>query len=218
MSLIYKGKVVGGYDDFEVIDWRTHGCEFKLGRDAVKKRVVPCTQGVAHWTGGEGTFKGCYNTLRKRVTPKAPKGLSVQFYMNQEGTIYQYCDLDLSCVHAGAPTNGKSYAMEIACKGFPPASSKHPRGIYRDEVHGKPRRMLFMYPEQIDAAIAFFGFVNDLLGIPQRLPRIQGEVPKTVVPSRYRRTFKGLLAHYHISYQKHDPGTNTIAAFEDEGW
>lgn len=212
---LYQGKQ---FESVELDVQRSPSLEFKLGRDAVRKRNAPIDLIVVHWTAGEGSAKNCFNVLKNRKSPKAPRGLSVQFYGDYYGKLTQYCDLDLVALHAGA-YNGRSIGIEIQNKGVPPENKKFPRGRYLTELKGKKRSLLMFNLDQVEMLLVWLDDMCSLLDIPRKLPRDKhGEVPRVLMTPKAIAAHKGVIFHYHLSGPKIDPGTQLIDTLVDEGY
>ena len=220
MALIYRGREV--QCDSRVIDWRESGLQFKPGSNGVRRRgSVPIQAWVWHWTAGEGNEKGCFRVLSGR-------GLSVQFYIRFDGVVFQYCDVDLICAHAGKPFNGLSLGTEMQSVGDGKPNPRFVRVRARETIHGMTAMRSQFYPAQITAAINLrFACAAAATDHRDRLsigfPRgTDGLIPTRLMPLKDRLAAieKGDhdFAHYMISRKKRDPGLHFIERLKVVGF
>lgn len=192
MALIYRGEELATPPDLRVIDWREHGLTWALGKCGTRKRREKLTQFVWHWTGGVGNVRACHRVLTNR-------GLSVQLFLDGDGTVYQYVDLDTVCSHAGSPTNGRSIGIEQQCVGHGPG----PGVRLPETVHGLTRQTAqFTIAQQAAARLL-------RLALAPIIP-IKVLPDTTAIPLERRNRHVGDLAHYQISASKRDPGVHCM--------
>lgn len=195
MSVIVGGRIVPV--DARVRTWHEHGLTFVCGKRAQTRAVV------LHWTGGEGQSTQVYRTLKTR-------GLSVQFLIEQDGTIIQYTDADAYCSHAGG-ANAWTVGIEIANAATPTTNLAWPREVYRETIHGRTFRCARFYPEQLDAAFHLTRALCLAYGLPLDVPRGKdGELIRGVLPLRVLAEYRGVLGHYHLTTRKNDPGAEIL--------
>jgi hypothetical protein len=165
------------------------------------------SQFVVHWDAALSA-KSCRDILIKR-------GLSVQFMIDNDGTIYQAVDCNHICWHA-APVNNVSIGVEISNAVYTKYQNHYikegfgPRPlIKKTEVHsGMYGPMLGFYDVQIDALKALIKAVHNYYGVPLEVPKdVSGKMFNTVhkKTDKELQAFKGVVAHYHISKNKYDP-------------
>ena len=228
-SILVRGKQV------ELVGDAVHGCiqpaesglEFLPTNTRCKPREGNPTLITIHNKGGEGDGKQTYNYLK---SPK--KRLSVEFSIDRDGTIWQYCDpAVLSCAHMGAG-NTRSIGVEVANTVIPFDDARTPdnerriflrggysgvkaqlfygRGnhveLYRD---GIKRRVLDHLPAQKKAVRSL---VRTLLSafptIPARLPRTT--IKGTVTGDRMPADWTGVAGHLHFQPSGYEVATAHI--------
>ena len=156
---------------------------------------------VTHWDVCLNS-NSCYKVLEKR-------GISVHFGIDNDGTIFQWLDMQHAGWHAGGRTwNHKSVGVEISNayslkyqswyerKGF------GPRPVMEGaKVHGKTcSTHLGFYDVQLEALAALWEAVSYATGIPLALPSTDNAVD----PDCVRGDFKGFCNHYHLTKRKID--------------
>jgi N-acetyl-anhydromuramyl-L-alanine amidase AmpD len=156
------------------------------------------TRAVAlHWTGGEGGGEQVYRVLRER-------GLSVQFFIDQEGHIWQYADASVRCAHIGT-ANGYTIGIEIANRANGKPHPKWPREAYEERVHGKSFQCSAFYPAQVAAATELTQTLCRAYGLPYETPASDTELSAAEL-----KTVRGVLAHFHVTRRKVDCGTRLL--------
>jgi N-acetyl-anhydromuramyl-L-alanine amidase AmpD len=185
-----------------------------------------------------GTSQRCFFVLHDL------RGLSVQFMLDIDGTIYQTMDLKERAWHAGI-ANTRSIGIEIANMGaYATSASLAPLeewyekdadgqvyitipdrfgdggvrvpGTYRParnelivgEINGTRYRQYDLTPQQYAALIRLTAALSTLF------PRIDLDYPRasdgTVLNRALTReefdAYQGVLAHWHVTEQKQDPG------------
>ena len=165
----------------------------------VIERTRNVRQFVVHWDAALSA-KSCRDILKRR-------GLSVQFAIDNDGTIYQYCDANHVCWHA-PPVNWVSIGVEISNavelkyqkhyerKGF----GKRPV-VKCPKINGKYYgKILAFYPEQIEALKALVKSVQSYyVGIDSKTPEIVG----LHKPSQKELVeYSGIVHHYHVDANK----------------
>jgi N-acetyl-anhydromuramyl-L-alanine amidase AmpD len=200
----------------DIYNWTNHGMRFETHDPNHYARLTRpdgtpnLTMGVLHWTGGEGDHRAVYNTLRKRE-------LGVHFFVDYKGRIFQYADPAVTvCPHAGA-VNRYAYGVEIQCRGTNHSEllqKRRPRGVERQELHGKPASVALFGSDQIEAVTGLCDAFADLEVHPRRIPD-SGDL---IADPDARKKFKGVLGHLHVSSKKLDPGMQIFDALAEEGW
>lgn len=186
------------------------------GLRSVRKRREPLRAIVLHWTGGIGDPAQVYRTLRSRVTPNAPEGLSIHYVVGSDGLVVQMASENLVCLHAGL-ANEWSIGIEVVCPGFPgtlqakeAARGVH-RDLYRDSLRGRWVRMLDYTARQQEAVVVLVEALCDAFSIPKRVPcEKDGSLARRKLTSPELANFSGVLGHYHAHDQKMDPGTRPL--------
>lgn len=217
-----SGLIVGGVVvpcEVPVFNWHDTGLEFHPGDGARKRAKTLIDLFVWHWTGGEGNAQTLFNVLDGRE-------LGVEFYIDQEGWVYQFADpLFTDTFDAGA-FNPRSVGCEISCYGFtgkdrePPGEWGKKRETYVTMMNGRRRVFARFFPAQIKSAMALgLAISNAIPSIPKVVPvgpdwkLYPNEVPDRLM--RPRGGFKGHVGHYHLTDQKSDPGHDLLQAFLD---
>jgi N-acetylmuramoyl-L-alanine amidase len=113
-----------------------------------------------------GTARQCFNILHDH------RGLSVQFMLDTDGTIYQTCDVKERAFHA-TKSNPRSVGIEIANIGaYPPTDPKRTLDTwYRKDDSGSVRMVLPVFLAR-NSGIRTPNFVAR----PIRQERVQGEI------------------------------------------
>lgn len=193
MALIIDNKPI--QTNLNVIDWHTHNLTFS--KPNLKPGLFEKTLVVHHWTGGEGGYKQVHNVLKNR-------GLSVQFFIAQDGTIYQYCDVKAWAFGAGY-VNKRAISIEIGSKGMGKPSDKYPRTSHIDTIRGKKVKVLDFYDAQTKSAKELTKVLCAELNIPLVIP----QEDKTYSVEELNK-FNGVCGHYHISLNKTDCGSKLL--------
>ena len=204
-NLVYRG-------DFIPIDWNkvvlwSEEKGLKLNsknyRPYFEKRKI--NSFVNHWDVCLNS-KSCAKVLNNR-------GLSVHFLIDNDGTIYQLCDINHMCFHAGGKVNKSSIGVEIANAYYPKYQSWYVKKgfgerpiISGETVHGrKMKDFTGFYPVQLEALKALWKSINKGVGLPLECPVDENEKILKKVDSRCARgSFKGFINHYHITSKKID--------------
>lgn len=160
---------------------------------------------VNHWDVCLNS-KSCARVLNKR-------GLSVHFLIDNDGTIYQLCDINHMCFHAGSKVNPTSIGVEISNAYYPKYQNWYVKNGYGERplaegasVHGRSMDTFTdFYPVQKEALKALWQSIHENIGIPLATPLDDlGETLKTTSQKSARGTFKGFISHYHITRKKID--------------
>ena len=205
-NIVYNGK-------FFPINWKKvvlwdepHGLEMNKGTysDYSGKEPRDISMFVNHWDVCLSS-KSCADVLNKRK-------VSVQFCIDNDGTIYQLADMQHACWHAGSRTvNHKSVWVEISnafCLKYQDWYTKRfgPRPIIDDAVvHGKKLEThLGFYPIQIEALKALWEAVSNACDIPLEAPTKNGELDTGENKDVSSGQFEGFVNHYNITARKID--------------
>lgn len=195
-----------------VLDWFAMRMAFrKLGRRTKTTKIV------LHWTGGTGDAFRVHDTLLER-------GLSVHFCVDKTGDVYQFCDANAVCSHAGRLDDGFTSAnvdtigIEIinrATVDLAPGSDDG-RSSVTDSIHGRSVSYAGYYPEQIEAVRHLCESLCKAYNLPMAVPmspdKFGGEpklVTRALSTARWH-AHRGLVGHYHARSTKLDPGPSLL--------
>lgn len=204
----------------DVYNWHDTGLETVIGgNNKARTMRQDIDLFVVHWTGGYGDAEQLFNVLNRRA-------LGVEYFIDYEGRIVQYCDpLIVNTADAGF-VNPRSVGVEVQCRGFPP--KKAGRGVpgqkaYSDRIRGRSIHMLDFTKAQkrsLDALItAHREHEHRMLTIPRTLPRNdRGGLLRDTMTRREVRNYSGVIGHYHISKRKTDPGTAPLLYLDGLGY
>jgi hypothetical protein len=161
---------------------------------------------VCHWDVCLSS-KTCHKVLEKR-------GISVHFAIDNDGTIYQFMDMNDVAYHAGGRTwNNKSIGVEIANAYYPKYQGWYKKNglgerplVEGATVHGKTLDpFMDFYPEQYEALKALMKAVHEATGIPLEAPLDRsGNTNTTVSKKAADGRFEGFVSHYHLKRGKID--------------
>lgn len=203
-NLVYRG-------NFIPIDWKKvvlwsepDGLKINSSnyRPYFEKRKI--NSFVNHWDVCLNSAS-CVRVLNRR-------GLSVHFVIDNDGTIYQLCDINHMAFHAGT-ANKSSIGVEIANAYYPKYQGWYEkRGFGKRPIlenqtcHGSNMKpFMGFYPVQLEALKALWKSLHEGVGIQLDCPVDEnGETLKTVDKQASRGTFKGFVSHYHITRKKID--------------
>lgn len=240
MTLLFQGRDILTEMDFDedyfeeigvappvIQSWKETGFELTWAKGGVKPQPDSPNLVVFHWTGGEGNAAQVFKTLRSRET-RDGRGLSCHLYIDYNGVITQYCDLDTITRHASA-VNGRSIGIEMQNRAFPfrdaaleaKADKRASRGVFRQTILGREHGVLGFSAAQLDAVRAIGHLLCDAFEIPKLVPGDRAKVDAAredqedgfiltdPFPQHAVSTFRGVCGHYHVhmKHQKLDPGT-----------
>lgn len=200
--------------------WHKHGLEFRPGKGARKRDPnTPIDLFVVHVTGGEGAPPAMFATLNQRE-------LGVEFAIDIEGVIWQFCDPLLVDTFDAGPINKRSIGVEIVNYGYRADPKTVPlkgkaRPLYDCVIHGRRVVMARSNPAQLKALVALADTLTSCpaLKIPRKLPRTKsGEVHGRLMDSAEIAAFAGVLGHLHVSGAKIDPGMDVFDALDAAGY
>jgi N-acetyl-anhydromuramyl-L-alanine amidase AmpD len=215
--------VVGGREvhcEAPVIGWKEHGLHF-AGVDRHETRAI-----VVHHTGGAGLAPQVFRTLRTRLSLRTgkPMNLSAHFCVEPTGVVYQYCDANLRCQHAGSidDTDGdglqeSANACTVGIEVVNPASGMQitrgvRRALVREEIHGVEQVSSAFTVEQTASTLALIHALCGAYGLPVDVPMDGDGVLATVMPEADFRRFRGVCGHLHLTRRKRDPGLAILRA------
>ena len=149
----------------------------------------------------------CYKVLSKI-------GISVHFSIDNDGTIYQFMDMNDVAWHAGGKVwNNRSLGVEISNAFYPKYQSWYEKRDFGSRplitdahVHGKKLEdHLGFYPIQLEALKALMRAVNKCTGIPLQAPLDRSGKTNTKVSKKAADgRFEGFISHYHLTTRKID--------------
>lgn len=179
----------------------------------------------AHWTGGSNSAPGVFQTLRTRTNPQGKRlNLSVHFCVNPDGTIYQFCDADRRCAHAGSVDdsdhdghqlsgNAKSIGIEAVNPAGPKVTDKAHRELLKETIHGEDIVYSSFTPEQVVSYLLLIQALCHAYDLPLTVPLdASGHVLAGVMDEPSFAAFTGVIGHFHLTERKRDPGLALIRA------
>lgn len=149
----------------------------------------------------------CWNVLQNE------RGLSCHFLIDNDGTIYQTCDLAIMAYHA-SEWNVNSIGVELCNRGD---AKKEPTYYSRHGVNRpvKPCKINNNTILSFDFTAEQYDSMTKLARALQRvLPNLPAEYPQTsagvqswqTMPTSATFSYSGYIGHYHLTNQKWDPG------------
>ena len=157
----------------------------------------------------------CFKVLKKR-------GISVQFMIDNDGTIYQTMDTCHIAWQAGRGWNSKTIGVEISNAYYPKYQSWYERKgfgsrpiVKNAKVRGRSLSThLGFYEVQKQAAAALWQAISVGHGIPLVTPtNADGSENNHTLSDRDLRSFKGIVHHYHLTSRKIDCGGFDITKY-----
>jgi hypothetical protein len=203
--IICNGKPVK-IDWSKVVLWDEPGgliCEPNQYRSRKTNRRVKMF--LLHWDA-------CLDSRSMAGVLKA-RGLSVQFAIDNDGTIYQLMDTKHVAWHAKG-VNNISVGVEIANAVLPKHQAWYKKNLFglrpvieEMKVHGKKlSKHLGFYSVQEEALKALTRAVCEAHDIPFETPvDADGNLIMGVDPRVTGRTFKGVAGHFQVTTRKVDP-------------
>jgi len=192
--------------------WNETGLAFRDRPKRTETRAV-----WLHLTGGERGGDGVFETLHDR-------GVSVNFCIDQDGTIWQYCDASVATAHAGGSdvvlsANPWAVGIEICNRAnAEPSHKRWPREVASDVIRGEPFKATRFYPAQIQSAVALCNALCRAYGLPMDVPReVDGSIAARTLTIDELRSFRGVGGHFHNHLGKRDPGTEVLKSVADAG-
>jgi N-acetyl-anhydromuramyl-L-alanine amidase AmpD len=162
-------------------------------------------------------------TRRDKATKKL-LNLSVHFCVEPNGNVYQFCDADRRCAHAGSvdDTDRDGFqlsgnACSVGIEVVNPASEMQVargirRALVREEIHGVEQVATAFTAEQTASTIALARSLCSAYGLPLDVPMDGENVLETVMPEHEFRTFRGVCGHLNLTTRKRDPGLAILRA------
>lgn len=199
--------------------WYDHGMQYTSENTAVARRLPPRWL-VYHWTGSSRDGEEGATILFNSLLHREPVGLSVEFFIDNSGCIWQFADpADVRCRHCSR-VNELSIGVEVSGLGW---AKKKP---YRTEwptyrsppLRGGWKPTLYDYnPDQQRAANALAVAVCDATGIPKH---VEQEPWERRPAGFFEDTEGGICGHVHAAwlskkYPKIDPGSRPLQAIAE---
>tara|TARA_Y100000389_G_scaffold203022_1_gene250138 strand:- start:1114 stop:2001 length:888 start_codon:yes stop_codon:yes gene_type:complete len=165
------------------------------------KAKRPIKMFVNHWDVCLSS-ESCVKILNRRK-------VSVQFCIDNDGTIYQTMDMQHAAWHAGnRAVNHSSVGVEISDAYYPKYQSWYVSKGHGErpivsgaEVHGeKLEDFLGFYPVQLEALAALWEAIHSCTDTPFELPKEDCVVSPDVASGK----FAGFVNHYHVTNRKID--------------
>lgn len=222
-------------DGLKVVSYASPGgLEFDVTHRGAWKREETLDKFCIHAKGAEGSAAMTWSFLRA-------KGLGIQFSIERDGTVYQYCDpAFVATAHAGH-INDTSCGVEMTNAVFPVSPNPHSRPLLTELYVGRrpddtsynketTRKVLGMLAPQLDALVLLAGAVCGFLRIPRVIPARQGRVWSGLLPELkprvgdWKRTggrllpYQGVMGHYHVTNSHVDPTGDCFSALLDAGF
>lgn len=156
---------------------------------------------VTHWDVCLSS-SSCYRVLEKR-------GISVHFGIDNDGTIFQWLDLQHAAWHAGGRSwNHSSVGVEMSNAHDLKYQSWYKKNVGAERpvitdamCHGmKMKPFTGFYDVQLDALAALWEAVSFACDIPLELPKAANTVDRDCKQNE----FEGFCNHYHLTERKID--------------
>ena len=200
-AILYKGKKFPIKWDKVILPSDPGGMQHDNGYEhAKRKRKV--SMFVAHWDVCLNS-KSCF-----RVLNNTSRSASIHFAIDNDGTIYQFLDMNHVAWHASKRSvNKKSVGVEISNAYYPKYQNWYKKNgfgkrpmITDATVHGKKMEpFMDFYPVQKEALKALMEAVHNCLDIPLEAP--EGD---TVVKEVASGKYKGFVHHFNVVKNKID--------------
>jgi hypothetical protein len=181
-------------------------CEYGTFSSYAGKPKRKITMFVNHWDVCLSA-SSCARVIAKR-------GISVQFCIDNDGTIYQLHDMQHAAWQAGnRAVNNTSVGVEISNAYYPKYQERYVKAGHGErplvkgaEVHGTTLKpFLGFYPKQITALKALWRAVHNATDVPMECPtNDDGSLDTTVHPTVPSGEYKGIINHYNVTRRKID--------------
>lgn len=206
--------------DFDIVTWHESGLLFTPKKGGVRSRNQPIMSLLHHATTGETTPQQFYRNITS-VKTKDGRGYSCHFYGLYDGRVYQMAPLDVITRHGGvmnAVSVGTEFQNRLVPRPDVPLWERNfPRGKYEATIHDRTRTLLMLSADQLDMAIALTNVLCEELEIPKKTPG-NFKLCTTVLAGKRAQSYRGVLAHYHTSKNRFDPGTQLFQELVNEGY
>ena len=209
-ALIAGGKVLPTSCTVKL--WRDTGLGFTGLRRRQETRHL-----IHHWTGGSRPGPQVFDVLRQR-------GLSVHLCVDPDGTVWQFCDLDRRCSHAGSLDDWDHDGHELSANAWSigvevvnPAAPRSPvqgvqRAVVREAIHGQAQDATCFTASQTRALLELTRVICERYELPVAVPMESGDVVARVLTEPEFEAFYGVLGHYMLTRRKRDPGLALMRA------
>lgn len=163
---------------------------------------------VIHWDAALSS-KSCFDILTKRK-------LSIQFSIDNDGTIYQFLDCNNIAWHAGANEYGSwnaesigvevSNAVELKYQKYYEMKNIGSRPLWKNvKVHKKYiGNILGFYLIQEEALKVLIKTVCNYYSIPIQCPIESNKLVTTIYKPVIEHNYSGIVGHYHLTKDKID--------------
>lgn len=192
-----------------VVTWEDHGCKFNPPN--APPRILNPRFMIVHWTAEERTGERGMRIMHAGLTSR---GLSVEFMITNEGTIWQFVDpLAQRCRHASR-VNPFSVGVEVSGLGWAKKAGHTAKGdtarrrTYEASIHGWKTTWYDFLDEEYTA---LFGLA-DVLTTHLPIARNVATQPWGRRPDEFFLRESGITGHLHAAVlskrnPKCDPGT-----------
>ena len=188
-----------------VLPFNANGLKLTKGYKKMTKQRKP-KMFVSHWDVCLSS-KSCWKVLNRR-------GLSVHFAIDNDGTIYQFLDMNHVAYHAGGKHNSTTVGVEISNAYYPKHNPWYKRNgfgerpiIEGQKVHGRSMKpFMDFYPVQKQALKALMKAVHGAMPwIPLECPLDKnGETSYALDTAAAKNRYNGFVSHYHLTKRKID--------------
>lgn len=194
------------------LNWMDHGLSFP--EPNAMPRELACRWCVLHWTASERTGEAGAAQIHRTLMHR---GLSVEFAITNEGTIWQFVDpVEQRCRHCSR-VNRYSVGVEVSGIGWAGKPGRVLRGdsakreVYEDRIHGwKTTWLDYLEPQHVAVAALADVLVKGLGLAPVVMRQPYGR--------RHNSAFArqgGFCGHLHaasfaVANPKCDPGTRPL--------
>lgn len=179
--------------------WKEHGLEFDGPR-----RIQDMDWVVLHWTASERVCDRGAHTIFHSLKRR---GLSVEFFVDNLGVIYQFMDPGFDSARHAGRVNTRSIGIEVSCYGFGnvPRLGKA-RDTYMCELQEHKIEVADYYQAQQESVNQLCKVLAEKFDIPKLVERF----PYKKREDKYLEDHRGFMGHMHCSSRKYDPGSKPL--------
>jgi hypothetical protein len=199
----------------KVHTWHDHGMTFEIAN--APRRLDAVRQCVLHWVAAERDGESGASQIHRTLVSR---GLSVEFAITNDGTIWQFVDpVERRCRHCSR-VNPFSVGVEVSGVGWvrpgrPLLGATTLRRQYEATIHGWKTRFFDYLPAQQDAVNILACALTASLDIEPIVMTEPWERRKT----SDLKAFSGYLGHFQaaslrVKYPKTDPGTAPLESLK----
>lgn len=216
---IPRGCVIVGGKSYpcasEVRGVADHGMEFTPGGPGARPRKLSPQFIALHYTADELAAPALFRALLDRKNRDGkPMPLGIEFAVDRDGVIWQFCDPGAVDTFDLGEYNRVSVGIEITSCGRAPLKGKGiDRGTYVDTIGGERITFASFYLRQSKAVLDLVDTLVDAF----ELPRVVATDKRLLTPAEIA-SFRGVLGHYHVSADKRDPGTQILSDLVGHGY